>query len=228
MVSDIPTAAEFPTGSSRYTQAMAKCLRSAGQPLGRSTVHTLINLVQGRMLEYLADRICREYSIEDPVARQRIVDVLLGIFSDEFFAVFRHKVELQPQLVAEIARRIVRKESGADARVRPGAPDRLYPAIFRRYFEYRHPAHLLEVVESDVEIQKIILRTLLQRRVGDPQQRRRILDLLEADSDGVAPSLFLDYVKQDKLSLLFDKVESGEWQTEMEHLRRRMAHLRGE
>lgn len=228
MVSDIPSAAEFPADTSRYTQAMAKCLRTAAVPLERTTVHTLINLVQGRMLEYLADRICREFSIDDPLARQRIVNVLLGIFSDEFFAVFRHKVEREPQLVAEIARRIVRKESGADARARPGAPDRLYPAIFRRYFEYRHPAHLLEVVESDVEIQKIILRTLLQRRVADPAKRRRLLDLLEADNDGVTPSLFLGYVKQDELNLLFDKVESGEWQTEMEHLRRRMAHLRGE
>ncbi|HKI98775.1 MAG TPA: hypothetical protein VKB51_09905 [bacterium] len=231
------TSDQFPRGTSRYTVAMAKCLVSLrpGAELSptRPIVQALINLVQGRMLEYLADRICREYDIQDPVLRQRIVTVLLGIFSDEFFALFRSTIEFQPNLVVQIARRIIRKEGNPEPAQKYPSPtrqpaDRLYPALFRKYFEYRNLGTLLELVESDAQIQRIILRNVLDKHLSDAPIRKRILQILEEDRDDVAPSLFMGYLKGNDVSTLAEKVHSGAWEPEMADLREHMAHLRGD
>jgi hypothetical protein len=229
------TAAQENQEVSPYTVAMSRCLvKLAGGEEGvpeRKVVHTLVNLVQGRMLEYLADRICREYAIEDPASRQRIVHVLLRIFSDEFFALFRSKVEFQPALVLQIARRIIRQEfhpAGGPGLAPRQRPDRLYPAIFRKYFEYRNLGILLELVESDAEIQKIILLTLLKRQRCDPALLERVAAILDEDQEGVAPTLFLGYLSEGDPATLAGKVRNGAWKTELEAMRRRMAHLRGD
>ena len=236
MAGGIITADQFPSGTSRYTLAMAKCLGSglasvAATPSG-TIVQTLINLVQGRMLEYLADRICRGYDIQDRQARQRVVSALLGIFSDEFFALFRSRIEFRPHLVIQIARRIIRKEAHAEQRL-PGSPvrqpaDRLYPAIFRKYFEYRNLGNLLEMVESDAEIQKIILATLLEKQLPEPDIYRQIMQILAEDDEGIASNLFMGYITDNDLGTLVNKVQSGAWKSEMQALKRRLAHLRGE
>jgi len=234
------SASSFSADASRYTLAMARCLGSAPpsdvETADRAIVQTLINLVQGRMLEYLADRICREYDIQDPALRQHIVTVLLGIFSDEFFALFRSKIEFQPQIVVSIARRIIRKELHPPAHWAPKAStsptrqpaDRFYPALFRKYFEYRNLGTLLELVESDAQIQKIILRNVMGKHLVDSAVLRRVLQILEEDAEGVAPSLFMGYLDGNDVTRLVDKVHSGAWQPELDDLRRHMAHLRGD
>jgi hypothetical protein len=236
MAAETTRPLQFPRGTSRYTEAMAKCLGSlrAGseQAPNRTIVQALINLVQGRMLEYLADRICREYDVQDPVLRQRIVTVLLGILSDEFFALFRTKIDFQPGLVVSIARRIVRKELNPEAPLKNPSPtrqpsDRLYPALFRKYFEYRNLGILLELVESDAQIQRILLRNVLRKRLGDSPLHQRVLQILEEDHEGVAPSLFMGYLKGNGVATLVDKVRSGEWQAELDELKAHMARLRG-
>jgi hypothetical protein len=236
MASDTSTPGRFPPGTSRYTLAMARCLAGiAGIPgalPNRTVVHALVNLVQGRMLEYLADRICREYDISEPRSRERIVAVLLGIFSDEFFALFRYRIEQQPGLVVKIARRILRMESGPPS-LRPTSPirqpsDRLYPAIFRKYFEYSNLDVLLKMVESDGAIQKILLENLLKKRLDDSPLYHEIVDLLAEDEEGVTPSLFMGYVKEETLDTLVEKVRSGTWKAERDLLHRRLALLRGE
>jgi hypothetical protein len=236
MAAQTITSDQFPRGTSRYTVAMAKCLASVrgaeDAPPHRTIVQALVNLVQGRMLEYLADRICREYDIQEPALRQRIVTVLLGIFSDEFFALFRSTIEFQPNLVVQIARRIIRKEMQSEPPQKYPSPmrqpaDRLYPALFRKYFEYRNLGILLELVESDAQIQKIILRNVLEKQLGDSPIHQRILQILEDDAEGVAPSLFMGYLKGNDVSTLVDKVRSGAWEPELAQLREHMAHLRG-
>jgi hypothetical protein len=224
---------KFPAGTSRYTEAMAKCL---GQILGapdRSIVHMLVNLVQGRMLEYLADRICREYDIRDEQSKFQMITALLGIFSDEFFALFRSKIEFKPALAVNIARRIIRKESHP-APLRGESPtrqpaDRLYPALFRKYFEYRNLGSLLEMVESDVEIQKIIL--LSQVRQGGGKELpgyRKLVDILAEDHEGFGTTFFMEYLKGHPVPDLLQLVESGGWEREVQTVRQRMASLRGD
>jgi hypothetical protein len=236
MAADTITSDQFPRGTSRYTVAMAKCLGSLRperdtQP-HRNVVQALVNLVQGRMLEYLADRICREYDIQDPILRQRIVTVLLVIFTDEFFALFRAKIDPQPGLVVQIARRILRKELEPQAPHKFPSPfrqpaDRLYPALFRKYFEYRDLGTLLELVESDAQIQKIILSNVLTKRLGHEPIHEHILQILEEDREGIAANLFMGYLKGEDVSTLVEKVHSGAWRTELAELKEHMAHLRG-
>ncbi|MDH5752693.1 MAG: hypothetical protein OEZ59_09790 [Deltaproteobacteria bacterium] len=224
---------------SPYTVAMARCLQKLeGLAEGAAdeaavekvVVHTLINLVQGRMLEYLADRICREYDISDPASRQSIVGELLQIFSDEFFALFRTKVEQKPNMVIKLARRITRTElrggeSGSDSSL---PTDRLFPAIFRKYFEYSNLALLLQMVESDTEIQKIILLHMLKRRLDDARLIGQITEVLDGDAEGIASNLFLGYLQSDDPHLLVDKINSGNWKEDMRAMKSRMALLRGD
>jgi hypothetical protein len=223
----------FPAGTSRYTEAMAKCLGQIAGPPDRPTVHMLVNLVQGRMLEYIADRICREYDIRDEQSKFQMITALLGIFSDEFFAVFRSKIESVPALAVEIARRIVRKESHPMAlrgpsRTRQPA-DRLYPALFRKYFEYRNLGSLLEMVESDVEIQKIVLLSQVRQTGGkELPGYRKLADILAEDHEGFGTTFFMDYIKQHAVSGLLHLIESGGWEREVQAVRQRMASLRGE
>ncbi len=225
---------KFPPGTSRYTQAMAKCLAQmppAATP-DRPTVHMLVNLVQGRMLEYIADRICREYDLQDDQSKFQMITALLGIFSDEFFALFRSKVEFQPALAVDIARRITRKE--CDATPLPGPTpirqpqDRIFPAIFRKYFEYRNLGTLLEMVESDVEIQKIILIAQVRLAAKDSPGYRKLVDILGADHEGSTTTFFMDYLKQHRLAGLLHLIESGGWEREVQTVRQRMASLRGD
>ena len=224
---------KFPAGTSRYTQAMAKCLDAIVGTPDRSTVLMLVNLVQGRMLEYIADRICREHDIRDEQSKFEMVSALLGIFSDEFFAVFRAKIDFKPALAVDITRRIVRKESHptplrGPSRTRQPA-DRLFPALFRKYFEYRNLGALLRMVESDVEIQKILL--LSQVRQGGGKELsgyRKLGELLGQDHEGFCATFFMDYIKQHSVPDLLRLVESGEWEREVQGVRQHMASLRGD
>lgn len=222
----------FPPGTSRYTQAMAKCLgQASGRPDApdRAVVHLLMNLVQGRMLEYLADQICRDYGIEDEQSKFQIVTALLHIFSDEFFALFRSKIDENPALVMDIARRIIRKE--AESPVTPITQqwaDRLYPAIFRKYFEYRNLEELQHMVESDAEIQKIILLAMLRRTLEEGPRYDRVVRILEQDREGFTTAYFMEQVKNQKVSELLANVESGRWEAEVAAMRERVAHLRGD
>ena len=223
----------FPPGTSRYTQAMAKCLGQVPPQTDapdRAVVHLLVNLVQGRMLEYLADQICRDYGIEDEQSKFQIVTALLHIFSDEFFALFRSKINQNPALVVEIARRIIRKESEPAPKTgtRREWADRLYPAIFRKYFEYRNLQDLQHMVESDAEIQKIILLAMLQRTIPDGQRYAKIARILEQDREGFTTAYFMERVKDGKMPELVALLDSGRWEAEVASMRERVAHLRGE
>jgi len=221
-------------GVSRYTQAMAKCLdQVASKPGGapdRAAVQTLVNLVQGRMLEYLADRICRDYEIRDEQSKYQIVTALLGIFSDEFFALFRSKIDFKPQLALMIARRIIRKECGPHTKAAPNRQpsDRLYPALFRKYFEYRNLGEIQAMVETDVEIQKIILLAQLKPHFREAPGLRKLADILERDHEGSSTSFFMDLVKRGEIARVMRLVESGAWEGEVQALHQHLAHLRGD
>lgn len=237
MATDLATSEPAGAPISRYTAAMVKCLGSlsarADLHPSRTIVHALINLVQGRMVEYLADRICREFGVRDEGARERIVTALLTIFRDEFFALFRTKIEFRPGLVVDLARHIIRKEvrqppSSASATPLRLPSDRLFPAIFRKYFEYRNLGHLLEMVESDAEIQKIVLEALLRERLGEARECGHIADILAGDRDGAAASVFMTYFRQGRESELSALVECGDWRDEAESIKRRTARMRGQ
>ena len=239
----VSTAPQEDAEISPYTRSMARCLdgysKSSTDPPPYAKIHVLINMVQGRMLEFLADEICRIHAIRDSHARARIVTALLGIFSDEFFALFRSKIEKRPELAILIARRIIRSEyengqwpgekanSPSDAR-RPAG--RLFPAIFRKYFEYRNLDSLLHMVESDAEIQKIILLTLLKPRLqsSNPELFTKIDHILDEDQEGICPNVFMEYLTEAGVETLLERVQTGAWRAEVQGLKEKIAALRGE
>ena len=217
--------------TSLYTQAMVRCLRgreedSTDAP-SAAALQVLVNMVQGRMLEYLADSICLNFHITDTLSRTRILNALTSILSDEFFAVFRRKVRERPDLVLSIARRIIRKETRGCANDYQKATDRLFPALFRKYFECRDLNTLLELMESDETIERTLVLHLLQQRVTDHAQRQRLLDVLEQERDGICTALFMDYLKDDNLAGLLHSVESGHWKQEADQIQEKLAILQG-
>jgi hypothetical protein len=221
---------------SPYTLAMARCLASAeesAQGVESCGVHQLTNLVQGRMLEFLGDEICRRHGIADPEWRSQIVTALLGIFSDEFFALFRSKLEKRPDLAVLIARRIIRGEfeaceGGDTARARRSL-DRLFPAIFRKYFEYRDLDSLLHIVETDAKIQKTLFLVLLRSCIqGESQDLyREVSRILSEDAEGLCPNLFREYVTANRIDQLQQRIQSGDWRKDRENLRQRIATICG-
>jgi hypothetical protein len=222
---------------SPYSQAMARCLslmeEAGGEATDTCNVHHLTNLVQGRMLEFLADEICRERGIAEPDSRSQIVTALLGIFSDEFFALFRAKLEKRPDLAVLIARRIIRGEfEAAGSPPTPNARralDRLFPAIFRKYFEYRKLDSLQRIVETDAQIQKIILLALLKQRtrLNDTELYQKVARILDEDAEGLCPNLFLQYVTENRIDLLQQRIRSGAWREDMESLKQKIAVICG-
>ena len=205
---------------------------SSTPPADDMARHLLINLVQGRMLEYLADSICGEFQISELFARNRILTALTIILSDEFFALFREKINAHPALVIHIAKRIVRKEegeaSGQSASKAQNIRDRLFPALFRKYFEYRNLNTLLGMLESDADIQRTILEQHLQHKMGDCTARRKVLKILAEDSEGICPTVFMGYLREKGTQELDKALHSGSWKRQRDNIRRQLAHLRGE
>jgi hypothetical protein len=130
----------------------------------------------------------------------------------------------------DIARRIIRKEAEPKSQTRAGRQwaDRLYPAIFRKYFEYRNLQDLQHMVESDAEIQKIILLAMLHRAIADGGRFNQIARILEKDREGFTTAYFMEQVKNGKVPDLVAMVESGRWEAEVASMRERVAHLRGD
>ena len=215
---------------SPYTTAMARCVEGLGakptQALSPQATQQLINTIQGRMLEYLAGRICEANAIKDPRSCQQVTLNLLNIFSDEFFALFRSKIRQDPSLLLLIARRIIRAEAATNSQdTTPN--DRLFPAIFRKYFEYRNLDLLLKMIESDFHIQKIILVVTLRENVRDTYLLNKICTILDEDQEGICPNLFMAYLKQNNLPSLLERIESGEWRRDMARIKQQLEDLRG-
>lgn len=153
-----------------YTEAMCHCLETLDQPFESaakncSTVQFLTNMVQGRMLDHLVHRIGKYYQIEDPSFKKELTTLLIEIFSEELFARFRQKVESNPCLVFQIAKRIQQVESNHQFQETPSEKrsNRLYLTILRQYLEYNHIDEVIETLNSDANIQQIIVRALMKK-----------------------------------------------------------------
>lgn len=234
MLSSAKEAERSSTAASRCTRVMAgfvgRLPADEEAHVDPQMAFALVNLVQGRVLEYLAERIARLYNVSDASACVRIERQLISIFSEEFFALFRAKVDETPALALQIARRIIGKEcvSGAGSPDFQASIDRMYSAIFRKYLKYRHLGALLNIVAGDVRIQRTIIRSLLPEAVPDPDDAARLEKLLADDPEGVCPPLMIPYFHEGRVADLLRDLDSPEWQSRRERLAGQMAHLRGE
>lgn len=153
-----------------YTAAMSNCLETLNQPFevaakNCSIVQFLTNMVQGRMLDHLVHRIGKYYQIDDAYFEKELITILVEVFSDELFARFRQKVEDNPALVFQIAKRIHDVENNQQFQETPceKRSNRLYLTILRQYLEYNHIDEVIETLNSNPQIQQLIFGALIKK-----------------------------------------------------------------
>jgi hypothetical protein len=206
-----------PTKLNPYTKAMLNCLDQfsgirESPSLDDSTRQFLTNMIQGRFLQYLASRICKNYEVTDRDLEKRLTISLMRILSDKFFAVFREKVKASPEIVYVLAKKITHNElccSENSARI-----DALFRGISRRYFNYRNFQVILRWIDTNPEIERIIFISRIQKRIEDASLVKALMYIIHNDKDGITPSVFNRYLNKNRLDRLKNLVKSGDWQIE--------------
>ncbi|MBC8259367.1 MAG: hypothetical protein H8E38_10145 [SAR324 cluster bacterium] len=118
----------------------------------------LVNMLQGRMLEHIKQRVSSYYHIEPEALNEEFSVSLIEVFA-EIFSLFRNKFEEMPWLVNEIAKRIVEVEtrngSATERKI-----NQLYLSIFCKYFEYKNIEKIISTLQTDPRIQNAIFTAL--------------------------------------------------------------------
>ena len=147
---------------SPYTRVIAECLHSLSDDksdnCGCDTKHVmqlLINMLQGRMLEHIKERVSSYYKIEQDALNEEFSVCLIEVFA-EIFGLFRNKFEEMPWLVNEIARRIVEAEKRNGSKTERSI-NQLFLSIFCKYFEYKNIEKIIATLQSDPRIQRAII-----------------------------------------------------------------------
>lgn len=150
-----------------YTVALTNCLENLNKSFDeaskdRSTVQFLTNMVQGRMLDHLIKRIAKYYHIKDPDFEKELTTILVEVFSSNLFTRFRQKVDENPLLVFKIAKRIgdVETKSYENPAIQEERTNRLYLGILYNHLEYNHVEDVIQTLNSDPQIQKLIASKL--------------------------------------------------------------------
>jgi len=204
-----------------YAIAIFNCLhpilqktpKNESPVVDEATTQFLTNMVQGRLMQYLVARIAQHHKIEEAEIQKKLLMTLMDIFSDRFFAIFRENVRVHPQIVYKIAKRIVHNEvlckRGECRRM-----DLLYLWIFRKYFEYQNVDGLLQIIEYNAEVRKIILISQLMNALPSNSIYQIFYNILQQDTEGIIVHLFSRYLKKNKIDRLIDLVQSGDWKIE--------------
>ena len=145
---------------SPYTLVIADCLKSLAQTkdelscVQKKELQLMINMLQGRMLEHIKQRVSKFYNIEPSDLNEEFSVSLIEVFA-EIFSLFRNKFEETPLLVNKIAKRIVEVETG-DGSKTEGRINQLYLSIFCKYFEYKNIEKIISTLQTDTRIQSAI------------------------------------------------------------------------
>ena len=147
---------------SPYTRVIAECLHSLSdeKPDGcgcdtKRVMQLLINMLQGRMLEHIKERVSSYYKIEQDALNEEFSVCLIEVFA-EIFGLFRNKFEEMPWLVNDIARRIVEAEKRNGSKTERSI-NQLFLSIFCKYFEYKNIEKIISTLQSDPRIQHAII-----------------------------------------------------------------------
>lgn len=211
----------IPVKLNPYTKAMLNCLDQfsgckESPSLDESTRQFLTNMIQGRFLQYLASRICKNYEVTDKDMEKKLTITLMRILSDKFFAIFRERVKTDPEIVYALAKKITRNElCCAENSVRI---DALFRGISRRFFNYRNFQVILRWIDTNPEIERIIFISRIQKRIEDASLLKALTHIVQNDKDGIAPSVFNRYLNKNKLERLKNLVKSGDWQLEARYV----------
>jgi len=149
---------------SPYTLVISDCLNSISKESSQSNLEKnqkmqlLINMLQGRMLEHIKQRVSKYYNIEPNDLTEEFSVSLIEVFA-EIFSLFRLKFEEMPSLVNKIAKRIVevetREETKTESRI-----NKLYLSIFCKYFEYKNIEKIISTLQTDNRIQQAIFNAI--------------------------------------------------------------------
>ena len=147
---------------SPYTRVIEECLHSLSDDKAdgcacdtKQVMQLLINMLQGRMLEHIKERVSNYYKIEKDALSEEFSVCLIEVFA-EIFSLFRNKFEEMPWLVNDIAKRIVEAETKNGSKTERGI-NQLYLSIFCKYFEYKNIEKIISTLQSDPRIQHAII-----------------------------------------------------------------------
>ena len=150
---------------SPYTLAIADCLKSLADAKSdesncdeKQAIQLLINMLQGRMLEHIKQRVSNYYNLELGALNEEFSVSLIEVFT-EIFGLFRHKFEEMPWLVNKIAKRIVEVETGNGSKTERRI-NQLYLSIFCKYFEYKNIEKIISTLQTDPRIQNAIITAI--------------------------------------------------------------------
>ena len=153
------------TTISPYTRVIAECLDSLSEASSEESycnmkqeMQLLVNMLQGRMLEHIKQRVSSYYHIEPEALNEEFSVSLIEVFA-EIFSLFRNKFEEMPWLVNEIAKRIVEVESRNGSKTERHI-NQLYLSIFCKYFEYKNIEKIITTLQTDPRIQNAIYTAL--------------------------------------------------------------------
>ena len=147
---------------SPYTRVIAECLHSLSDDKSdncgcdtKQVMQLLINMLQGRMLEHIKERVSSYYKIEQDALNEEFSVCLIEVFA-EIFGLFRNKFEEMPWLVNDIARRIVKAEKRNGSKTERSI-NQLFLSIFCKYFEYKNIEKIISTLQSDPRIHRAII-----------------------------------------------------------------------
>ena len=208
---------QIPAKLNPYTKAMLNCLQQFSEEkdvpeLDDFISQFLANMIQGRFLQYLANRICKNYDITDKELEKKLTISLMGILCDKFFAVFRGIVKESPEIVYILAKKITSSEICCfdnQAKI-----DALFRNISKRYFKYQNLRIILQWIDTNPEIERIVFLSRIQKLVKDSSLLKALNYIVQNDKDGITPSVFNRYLNKNKLERLKNLVKSGDWQIE--------------
>ncbi|MDP6432084.1 MAG: hypothetical protein QGI65_07305 [SAR324 cluster bacterium] len=150
---------------SPYTRVIAECLHSLSDDKPddcvcdtKQVMQLLINMLQGRMLEHIKERVSSYYKIEQDALNEEFSVCLIEVFA-EIFGLFRNKFEEMPWLVNEIAKRIVEAETRNGSKTERSI-NQLYLSIFCKYFEYKNIEKIISTLQTDPRIQRTIISAI--------------------------------------------------------------------
>ena len=150
---------------SPYTRVIADCLESISDTKPsesdyevRQVTQLLINMLQGRMLEHIKQRVSSYYKIDPDALTEEFSVSLIEVFG-EIFGLFRNKFEEMPWLVKEIAKRIVEAETRNGSKTERRI-NQLYLSIFCKYFEYKNIEKIISTLQTDPRIQHAIIAAI--------------------------------------------------------------------
>ncbi len=159
---------------SPYTLVIADCLESLADAKSgdskcdeKQALQLLINMLQGRMLEHIKQRVSNYYNLEPEAFNEEFSVSLIEVFA-EIFGLFRHKFEEMPWLVNKIAKRIVDVETGIGSKTERRI-NQLYLSIFCKYFEYKNIEKIISTLQTDPRIQRAIITAIPSPSLPQPK-----------------------------------------------------------